>query len=233
EWGRRSERGGRGSSGPSRRSRRSDALSPGAARPPASARRSDHATTAQAGVRSAPRHAPLHSSPHGSVAARHQPGRPTIRGSRHSPDCRHDYGRVHRRMQTSLNRRAMRRRNGGRRNGGGNSLARGIAISLPLFLFATFVALSAVAFLGAVSAYGYFSRDLTDPKTLENLSFSQPSVIYDRTGKIVLASVGVEQRELVTYAQLDPELVDATTSIEDKNFWTNTGFDPLAIVSAA
>jgi membrane peptidoglycan carboxypeptidase len=136
-------------------------------------------------------------------------------------------------MQTSLNRRAMRRRNGGRRNGGGNSLARGIAISLPLFLFATFVALSAVAFLGAVSAYGYFSRDLTDPKTLENLSFSQPSTIYDRTGKVVLASVGVEQRELVTYEQLAPVLVDATTSIEDKNFWTNTGFDPLAIVSAA
>ena len=27
--------------------------------------------------------------------------------------------------------------------------------------------------------------------------------------------------------------MDATTSVEDKTFWTNTGFDPLAIVSAA
>ena len=146
-------------------------------------------------------------------------------------------------MQASLNRRAMRRRYGaqvkngrlagGRRAAAGPSLTLKVAVVLPILLFAAAAALSAVAFLGAVSAYGYFSRDLTDPKTLENLSFSQPSVIYDRTGKIVLASVGVEQRELVTYAQLDPELVDATTSIEDKNFWTNTGFDPLAIVSAA
>jgi membrane peptidoglycan carboxypeptidase len=136
-------------------------------------------------------------------------------------------------MQTSLNRRAMRRRNGGRRNGGGNSLARGIVISLPLFLFASFVAVSAIAFLGTVSAYGYFSQGLTDPKDLENLTFSQPSVIYDRTGKIQLASVGVEQRELVSYDQVAPVAIDATTAVEDKNFWTNTGFDPLAIVSAA
>jgi len=136
-------------------------------------------------------------------------------------------------MQTSLNRRAQRRRNGGRRNGGGASLARGIAVTLPVFLFATFVTLSAVAFLGAVSAYGYFSRDLTDPKTLKDLSFSQPSVIWDRTGTIQLASVGVEQRELVTFEHIAPLAIDATTAIEDKNFWTNTGFDPLAIVAAA
>ena len=136
-------------------------------------------------------------------------------------------------MQTSLNRRAQRRRNGGRRNGSGASLARGIAVTLPVFLFATFVTLSAVAFLGAVSAYGYFSRDLTDPKTLEDLSFSQPSVIFDRTGEIELARVGVEQRELITFDQIAPVVIDATTAIEDKNFWTNTGFDPLAIVAAA
>ena len=136
-------------------------------------------------------------------------------------------------MQTSLNRRAVRRRNGGRRPPTGGGFARGIAVGLPVFLFGTFVALSAVAFLGAVSAYGYFSRDLTDPKSLEQLTFSQPSTIYDRTGTIVLATVGVEQREIVTYDKVAPVAIDATTSIEDKNFWTNTGFDPLAIVSAA
>ena len=27
--------------------------------------------------------------------------------------------------------------------------------------------------------------------------------------------------------------IDATTAVEDKNFWTNAGFDPLGIVSAA
>lgn len=135
-------------------------------------------------------------------------------------------------MQTSLNRRAVRRRNGRRRNRGGTSLARGIAVSLPLFLFATFVALSGVAFLGAVSAYGYFSRDLTDPTDLAKLTFSQPSVIYDRTGTVELARVGVERREVVTYEQLSPLVIDSTTAIEDKNFWTNTGFDALAIVSA-
>ena len=60
----------------------------------------------------------------------------------------------------------------------------------------------------------------------------EESIIYDRTGKIELARFGDERREVVTYEEIPPILLDATTAIEDKTFWDNAGFDPLAIISA-
>ena len=38
---------------------------------------------------------------------------------------------------------------------------------------------------------------------------------------------------MVTFDQIPPALVDATTSVEDKTFWENSGFDPVGFVSAA
>ena len=107
-----------------------------------------------------------------------------------------------------------------------------LALAFPAFLFATFATVSAGTVMGVISAYDYFAKDLPDPKKLDQLTFSMPSTIYDRTGKVVLATVGAEQRELVTFDKIPPLVLDATTSIEDKDFWTNPGFDPAAIVSA-
>ena len=70
------------------------------------------------------------------------------------------------------------------------------------------------------------------PEKLNNIEFEQQTVIYDRTGKIELARLGDLKRELVTFDQLPGEIVDATTAIEDKDFWINPGFDPAGIVSA-
>ncbi len=39
------------------------------------------------------------------------------------------------------------------------------------------------------------------------------------------------EREVVTFDQIPGEMLDATTAIEDKDFWTNPGFDPVGIVS--
>ena len=90
-----------------------------------------------------------------------------------------------------------------------------------------------MGFVGTVSAYAFYSRDLPDPADeLNKIAFEQPSIIYDRTGQIELARFGELKRELVTFDQIPPELVDATTAVEDKDFWTNPGFDIGAIVSA-
>ena len=90
-----------------------------------------------------------------------------------------------------------------------------------------------MGFVGTVSAYAYYSHDLPDPKAeLEGIQFEQPSKIYDRTGKIELARFGELRRELLTFDQIPLEMLDATTAIEDKDFWTNPGFDFGAIVSA-
>jgi membrane peptidoglycan carboxypeptidase len=90
-----------------------------------------------------------------------------------------------------------------------------------------------VGFIGTVTAYAYYSRDLPDPAQLLNdISFEQPSIVYDRTGKVELARFGVLRRQLVTFDQIPPEMIDATTAVEDKDFWTNPGFDISAVVSA-
>jgi membrane peptidoglycan carboxypeptidase len=134
-------------------------------------------------------------------------------------------------MQTSLQRRNARRRRNGRRRSGG--VARTAAVALPLFLFATFLAVAGVAFVGAVSAYAYYSHDLPEPTALEDIAFNQQSIIYDRTGKIELARFGDERREVVTFDEISPALLDALTAVEDKTFWTNSGFDPVALGAAA
>ena len=67
------------------------------------------------------------------------------------------------------------------------------------------------------------------PTRWRRSDFEQQSSIYDRTGKVLLASLGSDRRDLVTFDEIPPELVDATTSIEDKTFWENPGFDPFGI----
>ena len=137
-------------------------------------------------------------------------------------------------MQTSLARRQRHRRIGnGRRNRPGGT-ARTILLALPLFVFGVFILAGLVGLVGAVAAYNYFSAGLPDPKqALEALTFDQQTIVYDRTGKIELARLGANKRQVVTFSQIPPEMIDATTSIEDKTFWQNAGFDPLGIVSAA
>ncbi len=95
--------------------------------------------------------------------------------------------------------------------------------------------LGGVGFVSTVSAYAFYSRDLPDPSAAldpANLTFEQPSVIYDRTGKVELARFGELRREILTFDQIPAEMIDATTSVEDKDFWTNPGFDIGAVVSA-
>lgn len=137
-------------------------------------------------------------------------------------------------MQTSLARRQRHRRNGAARRGRGGGSASKAALAIPVLLFGSLLALGAAAFIGAVSAYAYYSRDLPDPqKALDTLGFDQPSVIYDRTGTVELARLGEQKRQLVTFDQIPAELLDATTAVEDKDFWSNPGFDLGGFISAS
>ena len=136
-------------------------------------------------------------------------------------------------MQTSLARRERRRRSrsGARRPGGG--AGRGLALILPIFLLGSFFTLSLVAFAGTVEVYSAYSKDLEDPKQkLESLDFSQQTVLYDRTGTIRLAAFGSENRRVLNFSEIPDVVLDTTTSTEDKTFWTNTGFDPAAVLAA-
>ncbi len=137
-------------------------------------------------------------------------------------------------MQTSLARRQRQRRLGDRRRPRGSGAGRAAAVALPLFLFATLALLGVAGATGVVAGYSYLSRDLADPKsTLDQITFTQQTAIYDRTGQITLARLGDDRRDLVTFDDIPGGLIDATTSVEDKTFWDNSGFDPLGFLSAA
>ncbi len=137
-------------------------------------------------------------------------------------------------MQTSLARRQRRRRLGDKRRPRGSGAAKYVAVAIPLFLFLTLATIGLVGASTAVAGYSYLSKDLPDPKqALEAIEYDQQTAVYDKTGKVLLARLGSDRRELRKYADIPPTLIDATTAIEDKTFWDNSGFDPIGFVSAA
>lgn len=92
-----------------------------------------------------------------------------------------------------------------------------------------------VIFLGLVAAtllvvgiFAFFSIGLPDPgKVKRDTGFS--TVITDRTGKVVLYDLYTDQdRKYVDFANVPKTLINATVAVEDKNFYTHQGFDPLA-----
>jgi membrane peptidoglycan carboxypeptidase len=135
-------------------------------------------------------------------------------------------------MHTSLARRQRHRRAGSRRRPRGSTAVRRTLIAIPIVLFATVLGAGVAAFLGVTAAYSYYSEGLPDPKVLlTELDFDQQTRVTDRTG-FELARLGERKREVVTFAELTGEILDATTAIEDKDFWDNPGFDLAGFLSA-
>ena len=106
---------------------------------------------------------------------------------------------------------------------------------IAIIVFAFLAGLGVIAALATVLAYNALASDpeLKNPSTLTQYVLPEETVIYDRTGKIELARFGDAKREILTFDQIPKVLLDATTAVEDKTFWENAGFDPVAIVSAA
>ena len=137
-------------------------------------------------------------------------------------------------MQTTLARRQRRRRAAARRPvPRGGSIVRRLLIVIPILLLLVVSLVGATGALFTVAAYNYYAQGLPDPReALTDLKFEQQTIVNDRTGKVELARLGTLKREIVTFDALPGEMLDATTAIEDQDFWINAGFDPTAIVSA-
>ena len=72
--------------------------------------------------------------------------------------------------------------------------------------------LGAAGALASVAGYTYLAKDLEDPKeALDKLDFTSQSVVFDRSDKVQLAKLGDDRREVVTFDEIPPALVDATT----------------------
>ena len=98
-----------------------------------------------------------------------------------------------------------------------------------------FAFLAAIGILGAIAVlavYGSLAADLDDPAKLTQYQLPEETVVFDRTGEVELARFGDFKRDIVTFDEIPPVMLDATTAIEDKTFWENAGFDPVAIIAA-
>ena len=103
---------------------------------------------------------------------------------------------------------------------------------IALAIWAVFAILALLGAVGIVSAFARLTTGLPPVTSFDTIGFSQQSVITDRTGKVELARFGGEKREVVEFKDIPAVVIDAQTAVEDKTFWENSGFDPVAIIAA-
>jgi len=107
------------------------------------------------------------------------------------------------------------------------------AVAISMLVFGGLALVGLVGLIVTVGLFAIYSQGLPPTSDLERIQFGSDSVVFDRTDKIQLATFGTaENREPVTFDQVPPILIDAITSTEDKSFWTNSGVDPVGIMSA-
>ncbi len=100
-------------------------------------------------------------------------------------------------------------------------------------MVAAFVGGSVLGTGGAMfAAYNYFSNGLPKPNILDDIQLPQSTLVYDRTGKTLLARFECQNRESVAFKDVPKWVVDATVATEDRTFWTNTGIDLNATIRA-
>jgi penicillin-binding protein 1C len=102
-----------------------------------------------------------------------------------------------------------------------------------LFLFGI-----GVAAASAVAIYNFYAQDLPAPGEIAKQTSQsfKTTKIYDRTGQTLLYEIIDPQggnRTVVPLEQIPANLKNATVALEDKNFWTNPGFDWYSMGRAA
>jgi penicillin-binding protein 1C len=92
----------------------------------------------------------------------------------------------------------------------------------------------ALAFIVGTGVVIWVSRDLPDPNKLRDRQVIQSTKIYDRTGNHLLYEVFQDQkRTVINLDQINPEAVQATIAIEDKDFYNHGGVKIVSILRAA
>ena len=107
---------------------------------------------------------------------------------------------------------------------------RNILLKLRFFIFGFLVCF--VFIMIPLSLY-LLVNSLPNPKSLSNREIPQTTKIYDRNGKLLYQIYANENRTLVPLSQIPKNLINATISIEDKDFYKNPGFDVAGITRAA
>lgn len=78
-----------------------------------------------------------------------------------------------------------------------------------------------------------FLSELPNPNMLRFGQYPQATKIYDRNNKLLYQIYATENRTAIPLSSIPQSLRNATIAIEDKNFYSNAGFDLVAIIRAA
>lgn len=75
-----------------------------------------------------------------------------------------------------------------------------------------------------------YNKEIPSPDKLIERSVAQSTKIYDKTGKVLLYEIhGDQKRTIVELKDVNKNLINATIAIEDKSFYTHSGFDAKGI----
>ncbi|MBR0373748.1 MAG: transglycosylase domain-containing protein [Mogibacterium sp.] len=89
-------------------------------------------------------------------------------------------------------------------------------------------------FFIACCAYAYriISRaDKIDPTTIYD-NIAENSIVYDDEGNEIEEIYYTQNRGIITYEEMPPDLINAFVAIEDKTFWTHHGFNWIRMFGA-
>src|SRR3989338_4387867 len=74
---------------------------------------------------------------------------------------------------------------------------------------------------------------MPDLHSFENRKVVESTKIYDRTGTILLYDTGKDARRTeVTLAEISPDIQNAAIAIEDEDFYSNIGVEPVSFMRA-
>ena len=94
--------------------------------------------------------------------------------------------------------------------------------------------LFSVGLAGGATVYAYYALTLPPAQELSARAVFMSTKIYDRHGQLLyeVFDPNAGRRTVVPIDEIPDHLINATVATEDKTFYSNPGFDPLAIIRA-
>ncbi len=93
--------------------------------------------------------------------------------------------------------------------------------------------LSAVLVAVGLTSLWVATLQMPDLNSFQNRKIVESTKIYDRTGTILLYDTGANAKlTVVPLSEISPYIQKATVTIEDSNFYSNIGIEPISIMRA-
>ncbi|HLG69480.1 MAG TPA: PBP1A family penicillin-binding protein [Chloroflexota bacterium] len=110
-----------------------------------------------------------------------------------------------------------------------------LSVSAGVFAFMGLIAMFTLPFAGGIMAAAKASQALDSIQAQPHAATFQTTRMYDRNGTLLYEFVDPRagRRTVIHLNEVPEAVLDATIAVEDKNFYTNPGFDLQGLVRAA